>query len=495
MDLSFAGFVLKERERALVGLAGQVELGARSFDILCALLARPNELITKTEILDLVWPGLAVEENTLQVHLSALRKTLGPNLIATVHGRGYKYVGPAPVKFDGVAPTGTPPRSRRPVVAVLPLDNLSGDPGQQYFSDGITEDIIDRLSRYRVISVIGRHSSFGLRELASEAPAHLAADYIVTGSIRRSGDRVRVAARLTQARTAVTIWADHYDRPTSDLFAIQDELARIIASTLVGRVEIEVATRPSGAGAAQLSSYEHVLKGMWHFKKLTPEANDEAAGFFLRAIAEFPENAQAHRWLSSCENSQWLFHFDRGGLERGLAHAERAIALDPTSSDCYSVRGFCQLWLFGVALAGASIEQALALNPGDPNILADAALIQAYRCDRGRFDPLHAEAYRLNPFPPVWYAEYRSILDFAEANFAAAAPAFLAIPDCAFDVMYALACLGHLGDRAGIERIRRQMTSKGQRWDFQYAASLEPFTDPEVRARLMAGLVKAGVIA
>ena len=427
--------------------------------------------------------------------MSALRKTLGPNLIATVHGRGYKYVGPAPAKTNKLALAGTPPLSRRPVVAVLPLDNLSGDPGQQYFSDGITDDIIDRLSRYRVISVIGRHSSFGLRERPNEVPAHLAANYIVTGSIRRAGERVRVAARLTQARTGATIWADHYDRPIADVFAIQDELARIIASTLVGRVEIEVATRPASAGAAQLSSYELVLKGIWHFKKLTPKANAEAAGLLLQAITEFPGNAQAHRWLSSCENNLWLFNFDHGCLERGLVHAERAIALDPTSADCYSVRGFCQLWLSGVAVAGASIEQALALNPGDPNILADAALVQAYRCDRGRFDPLLAEAYRLNPLPPVWYAEFRAILDFAEGNYTAALPAFLAIADCAFDAMYALSCLGHLGDHAGIERVENRMASKGQRWDFRYGASSEPFTDPEVRARLLAGLVKAGVIS
>ena len=495
MDLSFAGFVLKERERELVGPTGPVELGARSFDILRALLARPNELITKSEMLDLVWPGLAVEENTVQVHLSSLRKAVGANLVATVHGRGYKYVGPAPAKMDGAAPAVAAPLSRRPVVAVLPLDNMSGDPGQQYFSDGITDDVIDRLSRYRVISVLSRHSSFGLRERATEAPAHLTADYIVTGSIRRSGDRVRVAARLTQARTETTIWADHYDRPISDVFAIQDELARIIASTLVGRVENEVATRPSGAGAAQLSSYELVLKGIWHFKKLTLKDNIEAAGFLMQAIAECPTNAQAHRWLSSCENNLWLYHFDHGCLERGFAHAERAIALDPTSADCYSVRGFCQLWLSGIAVAGASIEQALALNPGDPNILADAALVQAYRCDRGRFDPLLEEAYRLNPLPPVWYAEFRGILDFAEGNYATALPAFLAIPDCAFDAMYALACLGHLGDRTGIEKIQKEMASRGQRWDFLYGASLEPFTDQSVKERLIDGLRKAGVAA
>ena len=493
MDITFAGFCLKLRERVLIGPGGPVDLGARSFDLLRHLIERPGELVTKSELFDAVWPGVTVEENTLQVHMSALRKALGPDLIATVHGRGYKYAGPAPVMAPPPAAAVPRPPGRKPVVAVMPLDNLSGDPGQQFFSDGITEDIIDRLSRHRIVSVIGRHSAFAARDQGGAARAALAADFVVTGNIRKSGERVRVAARLTEAASGNTLWADHYDRPLTDVFAIQDDLARIIASTLVGRVEIEVATRPQAPGPASVSSYEQVLKGMWHFKKLTPEANAESARCFRLAIAEFPENAQAHRWLSSAENSLWLYSFDHAGLVRGLAHAERAIELDPASADCHSVRGFCQLWLQGTGAAWTSLETALALNAGDPNILADAGLVQAYRGDRARLESFLADAYRLNPLPPAWYAEYRAILDFAEGNYAAAAPAFLAIPDSAFDVMYALACLGHLDDRPGIARIRAEMAAKGRYWDFRRGVMAEPFTDAAVNARLMDGLARAGI--
>ena len=497
MDISFAGFTLRSRDRALVGPDGPVDLSARSFDILSLLVERPGDVVAKADLLERVWSGLTVEDNTLQVHMSALRKAVGPALIVTVHGRGYKYVGPPPSKVAAGAAEAVAARrpGRRPVVLVMPLENLSGDPNQQFFSDGITDDIIDRLSRHRIVSVIGRHSAFAVRDQGGNAQETLAADYVVTGNIRKSADRVRVAARLTEAGSGSAIWAEHYDRPLTDVFAIQDELARVIASTLVGRVEMEVATRPPVPGAARLSSYEHVLKGMWHYKKLTLAANAEAARCFREAIAVFPQNAQAHRWLAGCEAALWLYEFDRDGLARGLAHAGRAIELDPASADCYSVRGFCQLWLEGPESAAASIETALTLNPGDPNILAHAGLIEAYRGNRMRFDQFLGEAYRLNPLPPAWYAEYRGPLDFAEQNYAAAAPSFLAIPDAAYDVMYALACLGHMGDRAGINRLRQRMDAKGQRWDFLRGGMAEPFADASVKERLVEGLRAAGVVS
>ena len=154
-------------------------------------------------------------------------------------------------------------RRDKPSIAVLPFDNMSGDPAQQYFSDGMTADIIARLSKYRILSVIGP-PSLALRGRETGAPdmrSKLSADYILTGNIRKSRNRIRIAARLTDAKTEATLWADHYDRPLQDVFAIQDEVADIIASTLMGRVEIEVATRAPSASPAGISSYEYVLQG------------------------------------------------------------------------------------------------------------------------------------------------------------------------------------------------------------------------------------------
>ncbi|MGO4834382.1 winged helix-turn-helix domain-containing protein, partial [Rhizobiaceae sp. 2RAB30] len=154
MDLEFGNYRLKRAERLLLGPKGPVELSARSFDILAMLLERPDDVIGKTELFDAVWPGLVVEENTLQVHISALRKLLSAEMIVTVHGRGYKYAGPKP--FVAMAEATAPSRAS---IAVLPFDNMSGDREQDYFSDGITEDIITQLGKFREFLVIARNSS------------------------------------------------------------------------------------------------------------------------------------------------------------------------------------------------------------------------------------------------------------------------------------------------------------------------------------------------
>jgi len=384
--------------------------------------------------------------------------------------------------------------SRKPVIGVLPFDNMSGDPGQQYFSDGITEDIIDRLSKYRILSVIGRHSSFALRGRDAEARVvgdRLSADYVLTGNIRKSADRIRIAARLTDARTEAALWADRYDRPMQDIFAVQDEIAGVIAATLVGRIELEVATRSPAASAASISSYEHVLQGLWHFKKLTPAATDIAAGCFERAIAAYPENAEAHRWLSACHFNRWLIEFSRDELAKGLRVAARSVELDPASALCHTAVGLCQIWAEGVDAAAAAFEKALALNPGDPDVLSVMAQLQAYAGDLAASRDFLDQAFRLNPLPPLWFGEYRAIVDFIEGRYAEALPAFLAIPDAAFDTMYALACLGQLEDREQAAAFKSRLQAAGRTWDLLAGAKAEPYRDPEPRLRLIAGLEKA----
>jgi TolB-like protein len=270
MDIRFGELRLNTRERQLLGPTGAIELSDRSFDILLALLSRPNELVEKSILFDAAWPGAVVEENTLQVHVSALRKALGPNLIATVHGRGYRYAGPAPVATAQANSSIRATVARKPVVAVMPFANLSGDPEQLYFADGITGDIIDRLSRFRVLSVIGLESSFALRDspaVISDARERLKAEFVLSGSIRKADGRIRIAARLTETASGTTSWADHYDRPLADVFALQDEVAGIIANTLIGRVEIEIGSRSSTMPDQDISSYELVLQGLWHYRK------------------------------------------------------------------------------------------------------------------------------------------------------------------------------------------------------------------------------------
>jgi len=499
MDVQFGSYRLRRRERCLDGPGGRLDVSGRALDVLDALLRHPNEPVSKSALFDAVWPGLVVEENTLQAHISALRKILGPSIIATVHGRGYKYAGPQPVAVEDeeVAPRTSPPApkalplDRKPVIAVLPFANLSGDPAQQYFSDGVTEDIIDRLSKYRILSVIGHHSSFALR--GSEEKYHdlrdkLAADYVLTGNVRRSEDRIRIAARLTDVKSENVIWADHYDRPLADVFALQDEVASIIASTLLGRVELEVANKSMPAEPSRLTSYEHVLKGIWHFKKLAPRANAIAAEHFSKAIAEFPGNSEAHRWLGMCESSKWLFDFDRDGLMKGLALTERGIELDAANAGCHCARAYCKLYVSDISAAAESYRKAFSLNPGDPHVLVEMGLLHAYLGHLPVSKDYFTQASRLDPLPPLWYAEFAGVAHFVECSYDKALPAFLAIPDGAWDCMYALGCLGQMDDLAQARALIKRYSHR--QWDFLKGAVAEPFVDPEPRQRLIAGLKK-----
>ncbi len=491
MDLQFGDYRLLRRERKIVGPAGTVEIGDRSFDLLMALLAQPGETITKTDLLDRAWPGIVVEENTLQVHISNLRKALGASQIITVHGRGYKYVGPDPVPAGPPVPTSHRPiLDRKPVIVVLPFDNLGGDPEQQFFTDGMTDDIIDRLSRYRILSVIGQSSAFALRDRGA-AIDQLSADYMVTGNIRKSPTHIRIAVRLTDLHSGSTLWAERYDRPLADLFSVQDEVAISIASTLFNRVQMSAGAQLPVGGPASLTSYELTLQGMWHLKKLTRESYRKAAACFERAIQHNPDNADAYRGLAVCENNRWFFDFEWEGFERCLTLAEKAIELDPVNAVCHAVHGFCLLWLEGPETASRSYARALALNPGDPYVQIELALLNGYRGDMPTSRKFAEQAHALDPLPPRWYAEFEGIADFVEGRHEKAVSAFLAVPEGAWDTMYALTCLGHIGDRTGVARVLERVRTEAPHWDYVAAAHREPFVDAEPKERLIAGLEMA----
>jgi len=494
MDLRFGNLRLNARERQLLGPKGPIELSSRSFDILLALLARPNEVVEKSVLFDAVWPGVVVEENTLQVHVSALRKALGSELIATVHGRGYRYAGPVPVEVAYANAPASESVARKPVIAVLPFDNLSADPEQLYFADGITGDIIDRLSRFRIISVIGQNSSFALRNspaAISDARDMLKAEFVLSGSVRKADGRIRITARLTETAGGTTSWADHYDRPLADVFALQDEVAGIIARTLVGRVEIEIGNRSSAAPDGDISSYELVLQGLWHWRKETLEAIAAAQHCFERAIAAYPNNAEAHRHLALCYMYSWWSDFQAEGLAKALATASRAVALDPMSGGCHQAFALCRLWAEGPEAAAVSIAKSLDLNPNDPDTLIDAVVIAAYSGNLLEARYHTGNAFRLNPLPPLCYPEYRAVLAFVEGRYEEALPGFEALPDCAYDSTYVLACHGLLGDKQKAAQVREHNAGAGRKWDYRAGAIREPFAMPEPRERLLEGLRKA----
>ena len=208
--LSFGRFVLRLAERQLLQDGTPIRLGARAFDILVVLASRQGEVVTKAQLFDAVWPGLVVEENNVQVHISTLRKLLGSDAISTVAGQGYRFTLGVLRPDQGPANIPTPMLSTDRSVAVLPFANLSEDPEQEYFSEGLAEDIIAKLARSSWIFVIPRHSSLVYRPVGNVPIAEicraLGARYLVTGTVRRSANLMRITAELVDGIQNETLW-------------------------------------------------------------------------------------------------------------------------------------------------------------------------------------------------------------------------------------------------------------------------------------------------
>jgi TolB-like protein/tetratricopeptide (TPR) repeat protein len=406
MDLEFGNYRLKRASRLLIGPDGPVELSARSFDILDTLLGKPDEVVDKDYLFDTVWPGLVVEENTLQVHISALRRALPQGMIMTVHGRGYKYAGPKP--FLAAA---QPQEKRRPSIAVLPFDNMSGDPEQDYFSDGITEDIIAELSKFKDFLVIARNSSFQFRGKANdlaEVVKKLGVEYVVEGSVRKAGNRIRVSVQLIDASSTAHIWAEHYDRELDDIFAIQDEITQMIAARLARQARTAIASRTRTRPTGNMSAYESYLRAL----QLTGEYDTviQAEPYLQNAVELDPEFAGARAMLSFVESIKFWWSYDPGHLEAGLRIAKAALQLDPEEAYGHLASGFALKFMRRFREAETSLDRAVALNPNDPFILSIRALLFNHVGKSDAALAELAEAKRRDPFAVGWFEDFQGII-------------------------------------------------------------------------------------
>jgi TolB-like protein/Tfp pilus assembly protein PilF len=443
MDVDFGHFRLKRAERLLLGPAGPVELSARSFDILAALLDRPDQVIGKSEIFDAVWPGVVVEENTLQVHISALRKLLPAEMIVTVHGRGYKYAGPKPV-----AASAEPPAPQRPSIAVLPFDNMSGDPEQVYFSDGITEDIIVELGKFREFLVIARHSAFQFRGRTNdvvEAAARLGVQYVVEGSVRKTGNRIRVTVKLTDAVSIAHVWGEHYDRQLDDIFAIQDEITQMIAARLARQARTAIASRTRARPTGNISAYESYLRALQLAGQYDTVIQSEP--YLQKAVELDPEFATARAMLGFVESIKFWWSYDTDNLESGLRIAKAALDHDPEDAYGHLATGFALMFLRRFREAEASLDRAVALNPNDPFILSIRALLLNYV---GRYDAALVEleeAQRRDPFAVGWFEDFRGIILTNAGRYREALASFATMPTApSWSLVYLAMCHAELGD-------------------------------------------------
>lgn len=317
-------------------------------------------------------------------------------------GRGLLGLGSAPKAVD-VAGLAAPSRlAGRTSVAVLPFKNLSGDPGQDYFSDGITEDVIGALGRFSNLLVAAKSASFQFkgRDIApAEIGRALDARYLLGGSVRRSGDRVRVSVELTDAESGRHLWSETYDAEPKDIFAVQDDIARRVvgaaAAKLTGFEQERVLAKPTSS----LAAYEYLLRGRDRTVTATREQNDVSREMFQRAIDLDPTYAAAYAALGGtyfdAVVSGWT-EFRDEGVERAEGLAQKALALDPATTSAYRLLAAAHLYRGHHDLALGQIDRALEINPSDAESYAYRGYILVYAGKSGEAVPWLEAALRFD---------------------------------------------------------------------------------------------------
>ncbi|MCH8113437.1 MAG: tetratricopeptide repeat protein [Proteobacteria bacterium] len=345
--------------------------------------------------------GKVVEEvrNKLDLEFEDRGEQTVKNIAEPVRAYHVRVDGMGEVRVPAPAEGSVP---HRPSLAVLPFVNMSGDPEQEYFADGITEDLITEFSRFQELIVIARNSVFSYKGRAvkvQEVGRELGVRYVLEGSVRKAGERVRITAQLVEAATGHHLWAERYDRELEDVFAVQDEVTRQIVATLAGKLDATELRRARGAGerTENLEAYDLVLRGRERLSRFTLEDNLAARRLYEEAVALDPDYARAYAGLAWT----YLIEARTTGLdeayERALAHARKGVRINPASHSNY-------LTLGNVYLAGGKPDQAVeALERGielNPNDSDGIAILAHALCLQGKSDEAIArinEAAQINP--------------------------------------------------------------------------------------------------
>jgi TolB-like protein/Tfp pilus assembly protein PilF len=364
----FEDFRVDVSKRLLFRQGQPVHLRPRVFDTLLVLIQHKGDVISKDDLMRAVWPDTAVEENNLSQNISTLRRVLGENrgenrYIATVPGQGYRFI--PPVEVSGGTPLAAEPTS----IVVLPFANLSSDSESEFFADGVTEEIINALAQIKNLRVVARTSAFSFKGKQVDlrtVGATLNAGNVLEGSVRKSGDRVRIVAQLINAADGYHIWSERYDRELRDIFEVQDEIARTIADRLkvtLGPEKAEILVRSE---TKNLEAYQLYLKGRFHWNKRSADGLQKAIEYFQQAIGKDPGYSVAYAGLADAYN---LISFrnvlaPHAVMPKAKAAATKALEVganraEPYVSLAYASFTYDRDW----PAAARHFERARTLNP------------------------------------------------------------------------------------------------------------------------------------
>ncbi len=457
--IAFGSFVLDVQRGTLVREGRPVAVSSKGMRLLQSLLGSPGQVLTKMDLMRAAWSDVAVEESNLSVQIAALRKQLGPapdggEWIATVPRVGYRFVGglsaqPTADMGDATA-TNLTEGEHRPSIAVLPFTNLSDEREQEYFADGITDDIITALTRFRWFFVIARNSSFAYKGklLDVKQVAHdLGVQYLLEGSVRKSGQHVRISTQLIDARSSNHIWAERYDLELTEVFAIQDEIAERVAGAIEPELLKTEGVQAAARHTGNMTAWDMVRRGTWHFHRVTRENHLRARELFRQARKLDPELPEAHIWLArvtagvvpygwsenpaadmqeGTEAALRAVRLDErnpyshyalavvsvfaGRSEQAIRAARKATEISPSFALGHLVLGMALLFGGRASEATAPLERGLRLSPYDPQNFVWFTMLALARLFAGSAEDALEAAVRAQQVRPDWWINLETLV-------------------------------------------------------------------------------------
>ena len=422
---AFDDHLLDPDRRELTRGSKPVAVGPQVFDLLMYLVRNRTQVVSKDDLIAAVWGGRIVSESTMTSHINALRKAIGDSgeeqrLVRTIARKGYRFVGDvrevgaaesapehaAAIKSPGPALT----LPDRPSIAVLPFLNLSGDPAQDYFVDGVVEDIIAALSRMSSLFVIARNSSFTYKGRAvdvKQVGRDLGVRYILEGSLRQAANRVRITGQLVDATTGANLWSERFEGRIGDIFALQDQLTTDVVGAIAPQLERAEIERAKHKPTESLDAYDYYLRAMANLHHGTRETVEEALSLLAKAIALDPDYAPAHAMAAWChfwrKVNGWMVDRARE-IAEGTRLTRRAIELGMDDAVALTRAGHALAHLAGDLDAGlALIDRAKVLNPNLAAAWFLGAFVRVWRGDPDGAIEHFTQAMRLSPLDPEMY--------------------------------------------------------------------------------------------
>jgi TolB-like protein len=413
MIYTFEDFSLDTDRQELFRGKDRVAIEPQVFDLLHYLVRNRDRVVSKDDMIAAVWKSRIISESTLTSRITAVRHAIADRaedqrLLRTIARKGLRFVGAvreekSPTEVAGVRPL----IPDQPSIAVLPFQNMSGDPEQDYFADGVVEEIITALSRFRQLFVIARNSSFTYKGRAIEVKRvghELGVRYVLEGSVRRAANRVRITAQLIDAQTGAHLWADRFDGAADDIFDLQDQVTSGVVGVIAPKIEHAEIERAKRKPTGSLDAYDYYLHGLASLYQDTKEGNDEALRLFGQAIELDPNFGAAYGMSALCYVSrqwkQWMLEPQKEVSEAGRL-VNRAAELGRDDAMALSAAGMAAgLVVRDLDRARVLLDRSLLLNPN----LAISWVRSAWiRIVLGEFDLAieHASrAIRLSPLDP-----------------------------------------------------------------------------------------------